>query len=83
MTEKAVSTAAVEQLHEDEGHSVAGWTSVAVMLVGVLVATIGMWIDQGPDVWSSVWVWIGIGLLVVGAILWPVLRAAGLGPKAH
>ncbi|KAB1657833.1 hypothetical protein F8O01_07765 [Pseudoclavibacter chungangensis] len=74
MTEKAVTTAAQEH-HEDEGHSVAAWTSVVVMLVGVTLGTFGIWFA------NEVLVWVGVGLLVVGAILWPVLRAAGFGPK--
>lgn len=76
MTQQAVSKA-VEEHHEDEGHSVAAWTSVVVMLIGVAVGAFGVWFASLPVVWT------GAGLLVVGIILWPVLKLAGLGPKAR
>lgn len=82
MTEKAVSTA-VEEHHEDEGHSIAAWTSVVVMLAGITVATLAAWFVDPAALWTSAWTWTGIGILVVGIILWPVLKVAGLGPKAH
>ncbi|MDO5053185.1 MAG: HGxxPAAW family protein [Pseudoclavibacter sp.] len=76
MTQQAVEKA-VEEHHEDEGHSIAGWTSVTVMLVGVLLGALAMWFE------SQTMLWVGVGLLVVGAVLWPVLKLAGLGPKAR
>lgn len=66
-----------EPPHEDEGHSVAGWVGVAAMLVGIAMIAVGLFIDQ------MMVVYIGIGVTVLGIILWPVLRAAGLGPKSH
>lgn len=68
--------AAVEH-HEDEGHSVAGWVGVTVMLLGFALGTLGLFIDQ------MIIVWVGVALIPVGAILWPLLKAFGLGPKAH
>ncbi|MDJ1371083.1 HGxxPAAW family protein [Gulosibacter molinativorax] len=62
---------------EDEGNSVAGWIGVAVMVIGAIVGTIGLFIA------NDVVTWVGVGLLVLGAILWPILKAAGLGPKGH
>ena len=66
---------AVVEHHEDEGHSIAGWTGVTVMLLGFFLGTLGLFIDM------MVLVWVGVGLVVVGAILWPVLKAFGFGPK--
>lgn len=63
--------------HEDEGHSIAGWVGVTVILLGVALGTIGLFIASDPLVW------IGVALIPVGAILWPVLKMFGLGPKAH
>ncbi len=59
------------------GHSVAAWTSVIVMLVAFTVGTLAYWFAVEWLVWASV------GLLVVGAVLWPILTKAGFGEKAH
>ncbi|SJM53576.1 HGxxPAAW family protein [Gulosibacter sp. 10] len=62
---------------EGEGNSVAGWASVLIIILGFLVGTVGLFLVQ------DIVVYIGIGLVVLGAILWPILHAVGLGPKAH
>lgn len=75
MTDQASSIAA--EHHEDEGHSVAGWTGVIIALVGVTLGAFGLWFE------SLAIVWIGVALLVIGAIAWPVLKKLGFGPKEH
>jgi hypothetical protein len=59
------------------GHSRAGWISVLVMLIAVSLGTLFFVLDQPPLVWASV------GLLLVGIILWPLLKKVGFGPKDH
>lgn len=66
-----------EPVHEDEGHSAAGWIGVIVILLGAAAIAVGLFIEQ------MMVVYIGIGAVVLGAILWPALKAAGLGPKTH
>lgn len=68
---------AVVEHHEDEGHSVAGWVGVIVILIGFTLGAIGLFID------NAVLTWVGVGLVPAGAIIWPVLKAFGLGPKEH
>lgn len=62
---------------EDEGNSVAGWIGVTAIVLGFVVGTVGLFIA------SDVVTYIGVGLIVVGAIGWPILKAIGLGPKGH
>lgn len=59
------------------GHSVAAWTSVIIMLIAFVIGTITFFLAIEWMVWASA------GLLVVGAILWPLLSKLGLGEKAH
>ena len=63
--------------HEDEGHSVAGWVGVTLILIGFTVGTIGLFLA------NEVVTWVGVALIPVGAIVWPILKMFGLGPKAH
>lgn len=67
--------ATVEQHVEEEGHSVAGWTGVVLILLGLTVGAVAMYFNQ------AVIVYIGIALVVVGVIAWLVLQALGFGPK--
>lgn len=60
-----------------EGHSVAAWTSVVIMLVALTGGTLAFWFNIPWLVWSFA------GLLVVGALLWPILTKVGLGEKPH
>ncbi|MFC8303702.1 HGxxPAAW family protein [Specibacter sp. NPDC057265] len=57
------------------GNSPAAWTCVGVMLVGVLISCIAFVIGAS----ATVLFWIGVGVIVVGLILGPVLRKAGYG----
>ena len=61
-------------MHEDnEGHSLAAWTGVAVMLVAAVLACWG--IVFGPQVLIPV----GLVLFAVGAIAWYIMARAGYG----
>lgn len=66
-----------EPPHEDEGHSIAAWIGVALILIGIATVAACLFFD----VWVGVWV--GAGITVLGIILWPILKAAGLGPKTR
>ncbi|WP_092667449.1 DUF6704 family protein [Agrococcus carbonis] len=59
------------------GNSRAGWTSVVVMLVAILLGTLFFFLDMPVLVWASA------GLLLVGALLWPILAKAGFGAQGH
>ncbi|MFF3848636.1 HGxxPAAW family protein [Streptomyces sp. NPDC002328] len=57
----------------DEGHTIAGWTGVAITAVGGSVAGVGVCVSSGAL--------IGVGLLIVGlsALVTWVLHLAGWG----
>ncbi|GAA3600309.1 DUF6704 family protein [Agrococcus terreus] len=59
------------------GHSRAAWVSIVVMLVAIAAGTVFFFLDQ------PLLVWISAGVLVIGAILWPVLAKAGFGEQGH
>jgi len=66
------------------GHSPAAWTAVVVMLVGVTAGTVAFCLEQ------PLFVWISVGIILIGALLGPILAKAGYGvkgpkysPKAH
>lgn len=66
------------------GHSPAAWTAVVVMLLGITAGTVAFCLEQ------PLFVWISVGVVLVGALLGPILARAGYGvkgpkytPKAH
>ncbi|HWV49324.1 MAG TPA: HGxxPAAW family protein [Microbacterium sp.] len=66
------------------GHSPAAWTAVVVMLLGVAAGTVAYCFEQ------PLFVWISVGIIVIGALLGWILAKAGYGvkgpkysPKAH
>jgi hypothetical protein len=57
----------------EEGNTPAAWTAVIIMLFAFAVGTFGVVIAQP-------WIfWVGVGLLVVGAIVGKAMAMAGLG----
>lgn len=61
----------------DHGNSVAAWTGVALIMLGSLIACIGVGI-------TSLWVSIAGGVVVViGGSAWKILGAMGYGAGAH
>jgi hypothetical protein len=59
------------------GNSVAAWTAVGVIVLGSLISSIAI-----P--FSLVWLfWVGIVVIVIGAILGKVLSAMGFGEQPH
>lgn len=63
-------------MHDDNhGHSTAAWTGVTVMLVAAALAC-----------WAAVFgpselLWGGIGLFLVGALVWYAMAKAGYGSE--
>jgi multisubunit Na+/H+ antiporter MnhG subunit len=58
---------------EDHGHSAAAWTGTGVMLLAAAVACYAA--VFGP----VVLMWVGIGLFLVGALVWYAMARAGHG----
>lgn len=53
------------------GNTPAAWIGTVVMLIGALLASVGL-------VWDKSWLWIsGVVLCVVGAVAWIGLARAG------
>lgn len=67
----------MEEQHEDHGHSVASWTAVAVVLLGSVIAAIGVLV---PSLVLGI---IGAVVIVLGAISGKVLSMAGYGKDSH
>src|SRR5699024_6591330 len=57
------------------GNSVAGWTGVIIMLIGVSVGCVGFTIHN-PTI-----TYVSIGIVSLGIIVGLILRAVGLGNK--
>jgi hypothetical protein len=57
----------------NEGHTVAAWTTVAIVLVGAVVVALGIALSLP---WLA---WVGAGVIVVGPIVGGVLRSLGHG----
>lgn len=60
--------------HADEhGHSVAAWTGVGIILLGSLVAALGV-------VLLTVWLFVaGLGICAIGVVAGKLLSMAGFG----
>lgn len=56
-----------------EGHSIAVWTAVVIMLVGLSGATAALFLD------AYGLVYVGAALVPVGLIIGYILRKAGFG----
>jgi len=61
---------------EGHGNTVAAWTAVAVMLIGSTISGVAVWIAE------PVLFWVGVGVIVVGAIAGKVLQVMGLGQSS-
>ncbi len=57
------------------GNSVAGWTGVIIMLIGICVGCVGFTIHN-PTI-----TYISIGIVALGVVVGLILRAVGLGNK--
>ncbi len=59
--------------HDDHGNSVAAWTGVGLIMLGFLIASIGVGMTS---LWISV---IGGVVVLIGAVAWRVLSSMGFG----
>ena len=57
----------------NEGHTVAAWVTVVIILIGAAIAAFGV---IGS---SAVGFWVGIGVAVLGLVVGRVLKMLGLG----
>jgi hypothetical protein len=55
------------------GNTVAAWTAVSIMMIGTLVSGVSVWYA------SATGFWVGIGIVVLGAIVGKVLQVMGYG----
>jgi multisubunit Na+/H+ antiporter MnhG subunit len=67
----------MEEQHEDHGHSVAAWTGVGVILLGSLIAAIGVLL---PNLALGI---VGAVVIIGGVVSGKVLSMAGYGNKPH
>lgn len=57
----------------NHGHTLAAWVTVTVVMVGAVVAA-------GGVLASRMWLfWVGLGVIVAGALVGRVLKALGFG----
>lgn len=57
----------------NHGHTLAAWVTVTMVMVGAVVAAVGL-------LASRMWLfWIGLGVIVVAALVGRVLKAFGFG----
>jgi hypothetical protein len=59
--------------HEDHGNTVAAWATVAIITVAFVVGTLAIVLANWPMFW------VGVGLVVLGAIVGRVLAMMGFG----
>lgn len=56
-----------------EGNTPAAWTAVVIMLIAFVVGTLGVCMGQ---MWM---LYVGFGLIVVGAVVGKIMAMMGLG----
>lgn len=60
------------------GNSPAAWTAVTIMLIAFVIGTFAFWFEA--EGFGTLWlVWASAGLLVVGALVGWIMKAAGYG----
>lgn len=57
------------------GNTPAAWTAVTIMMIAFLVGTVGVVVAK-PVIF-----WVGVALIVVGAIVGKVMSMMGLGKQ--
>jgi hypothetical protein len=61
--------------HESHGNTVAAWTAVVIITIAFVVGTLAVILGNWPLFW------VGVALVVVGAIVGKVLAMMGMGKK--
>lgn len=59
--------------HDNEGHTKAAWTTVIIVMLGFLVGCIAFLIPSVPLFW------VGVCIVVLGAVVGKVMQMMGLG----
>lgn len=65
----------MSEAHDDHGSTPAAWTVVVFTVVAFTVGTLGVMMAN----WMVFWV--GVAILVLGAIVGKIMAKAGLGKK--
>lgn len=68
---------AMEEQHEDHGHSTAAWTGVGIILLGTAIASVAFVI---PSVALAI---VGAVVIVAGIVAGKLLSMAGYGSNGH
>ncbi len=68
-------SAPVTPEHDDHGSTPAAWTAVVIITIAFAVGTLAVVLGNWPMFW------VGVGLVVLGAVVGKVMQAAGLGKK--
>lgn len=63
------------EAHDDHGSTPAAWTAVVIITIAFTVGTVAIILANWPLFW------VGVGLVVVGAIVGRIMQAMGLGKK--
>lgn len=61
--------------HDDHGSTPAAWTAVVIITIAFAVGTVAVVLANWPLFW------VGVALVVVGAVVGRVMQAMGLGKK--
>ena len=64
-----------EHAHDNHGRTPANWTGATIVTLAFIVGTIGVVIAQ-PIVF-----WVGVALVVVGAVTWKVMLGMEAGAE--
>ena len=72
-TAQASSAAHLESEHDDHGSTPAAWTAVVIITIAFTVGTLAIVLGNWPMFW------VGVGLVVLGAVVGKVMQAMGLG----
>ncbi len=77
MTDTSQAAKPAKDYEHDHGNSVAAWTGVLIIMLGFLIASIGVAI---LSLWATV---AGFVVVAVGGAAWKVLSAMGYGDGTH
>ena len=64
---------------DNHGNTPAAWTAVVVALVGFVVGGAGLMLDPV----NYVVFWVGVGITVVGGVLFPIMAKLGFHESTH
>ena len=61
--------------HDDHGSTPAAWTAVVIIIIAFVVGTLAIILGNWPMLW------VGVGLVVVGAAVGKAMAMMGMGKK--